>query len=78
MLLAHGARAVLGSATLARKKRQPLDRTRAWALALAERIGHTKAAVALANKQARRLWAAEHHRSAFDPDQVSVQGTPAT
>lgn len=78
MLLVHGARAVLRSATLARKKQQPLDRTRAWALALAERIGHNKAAVALANKQARRLWAAEHHRSAFDPDHVSVQNTPAT
>lgn len=78
MLLVHGARAVLRSAKLARKKQQPLDRTRAWALALAERIGHNKAAVALANKQARRLWAAEHHRSAFDPDHVSVHATPAT
>ena len=76
MLLVHGARAVLRSAKLARKKQQPLDRTRAWALALAERIGHNKAAVALANKTARRLWAAEHHRSSFDPDHVSVLVTP--
>lgn len=71
-LLIHGARAVLRSAVLARKKQQPLDRTRQWALALAERIGHNKAAVALANKTARRLWAAEHHRTSFDPDHVSV------
>lgn len=71
-LLTHGARAVLRSAKVAKKKGQPLDRTRAWALALAERIGHNKAAIALANKTARRLWAAEHHRTSFDPDHVSA------
>ena len=37
-------------------------------MALAERKGHTKAAVALANKMARRLWAAEHHGTRFDPN----------
>ena len=47
MPLIHGARAVRRSAKVARKKQQPLDRTRAWALALSERIGHNKAAVAL-------------------------------
>jgi transposase len=73
MLLIHGARAVLRSAKVAAKKQQPLDRTRAWALALSARVGHNKAAVALANKQARRLWAAEHHRGHFDPDHVSVR-----
>lgn len=71
-LLIHGARAVLRSAVLASKKQQPLDRTRLWALALAERVGHNKAAVALANKTARRLWAAEHHRTSFDPDHLSA------
>jgi len=76
MLLIHGARAVLRSAKMALKKQQPLDRTRAWALALSERVGHNKAAVALANKQARRIWAAEHHRTHFDPDHVSVRSTP--
>ncbi len=74
----HGARAVLRSAKVAAKKQHPLDRTRAWALALSERIGHNKAAVALANKQARRLWAAEHHRKNFDPDHLSVRATPTT
>lgn len=72
MLLIHAARAVLRSAKLARKKQQPLDRTRQWALALAERVGHNKAAVALANKTARRLWTAEHHRASFDSDHLSV------
>ena len=77
MLLIHGARAALRSAVMARKKGTPLDRTQAWALALAERTGHNKAAVALANKIARRLWAAEHHRASFDPDHRSVRPTPA-
>jgi transposase len=72
MLLIQGARAVLRSAKVAAKKQQPLDRTRAWVLALAERVGHNKAAVALANKTARCLWAAEHYRASFDPDHVSV------
>lgn len=74
-LLIHGARAVLRSAVLARKKQQPLDRTRQWALALAERVVHNKAAVALANKIARRLWAAEHHRTSFDPDHACAWPT---
>jgi transposase len=70
-LLIHGARAVLIGARNARKKERPLDRTQTWALALADRLGHNKAAVALANKTARRLWAAQHHGAAFDPDHVS-------
>ncbi|MGA9342884.1 MAG: hypothetical protein WBV61_11225, partial [Rhodanobacteraceae bacterium] len=69
---------VLRSAKVAAKKQQPLDRTRAWALGLSERIGHNKAAVALANKTARRLWAAEHHRADFNPDHVSVPSTPVS
>ena len=55
MLLIHGARAVLRSAKVVAKKQQPLDRTQTWTLTLSERVGHNKAAVALANKQARRL-----------------------
>lgn len=72
-LLVHGARAALRSAAMARKRGTALDRTQAWALALAERAGHNKAAVALANKMARRLWAAEHHRKSFDPDHLSAR-----
>jgi transposase len=78
MLLIHGARAALRSAAVARKQGKPLDRTQAWALALAQRSGHNKAAVALANKMARRLWAAEHHRASFDPDHVSERPAPTT
>lgn len=51
MLLIHGARAVLRYAP---GKTDPL---RAWLNALARRRGANRAAVALANKNARRLWA---------------------
>ncbi len=77
-LLIHGARSSLLNAAVRRKRGQPLDRTLAWALALAERKGHNKAAVALANKTVRRLWAAEHHGASFDPDHVSRHVETAT
>lgn len=76
MLLIHGARAALRSAVVAERKGTPLDRTQTWALALAARVGHNKAAVALANKTARRLWAAEHHRRPFDPSHRSEVDAP--
>ena len=56
----------------------PLDRQRQWAIELSERIGHHKAAVALANKLARRLWASEHPRKSFDPNYDSARGAPTT
>lgn len=70
-LLIHGARAELRAAAVARAKAKPIDRTRAWALALADKAGHNVAAIALANKTARRLWAAEKHGERFDPNHVS-------
>lgn len=57
MLLIHGARAVLWAAA----KRRTLDHLRAWALRLQETRGHNKAAVALANKLARIVWAVWKH-----------------
>lgn len=71
-LLIHGARSALLAAKLAQKQGKPLDRTQEWALALAERAGHNKAAVALANKTVRRLWAADRHGQAFDPNHLST------
>jgi transposase len=53
-LFIHGARAALAAAK--RSTTAPPDRLRAWALDLAGRIGHNKAAVALANKLARIAW----------------------
>ena len=51
-LLIHGARSVLVHA----RKQQP-DRLRVWAHALAQTHVHNKAAVAVANKLARIVWA---------------------
>lgn len=53
MLLIHGTRSVLRAA---QTQKQP-DRLRAWALRLHERQCYNKAAVALANKLARIVWA---------------------
>lgn len=56
-LLIHGARAVLLAARSAQRRGSRLDRLRSWALDVQERRGHNKAAVALANKLARLVWA---------------------
>lgn len=53
MLLTHGARSLLWTA---KSRRQP-DRLRAWALQVQTLRGHNKAAIALANKLARIVWA---------------------
>lgn len=53
MLLTHGARAVLFKA----KSRENPDRLRGWALRVQQHRGHNKAAIALANKLARIVWA---------------------
>src|SRR5690606_2772987 len=60
-LLIHGGRAVLRSALMRRRAGRPLDPLQTWALDLAQRQGHNRAAVALANKLARRLWALDHY-----------------
>ncbi|MDA1056028.1 MAG: IS110 family transposase [Planctomycetota bacterium] len=52
-LLIHGARAVLRVAKL---KTAP-DRLHHWGLQIQDRRGHNKAAVAVANKMARAVWA---------------------
>lgn len=62
-LLIHGARAVLWAA---KRQRQP-DRLRAWALRLERLRGHNRAAVALANKLARIVWAVWSHDRCFEP-----------
>jgi transposase len=53
MLLIHGARSVLWHA----KRMKHRDRLRSWALRLERKVGHNKAAAALANKLARITWA---------------------
>jgi transposase len=57
-LLTHGARAVLLAAQrTARERPHRLTRLQQWAVALAARRGHNEAAIALANKLARIIWA---------------------
>jgi transposase len=60
-LLIHGARSVLWAA---RRAKQP-DRLRAWALRIQTTRGHNKAAVALANKMARIVWAVWRHETSY-------------
>jgi transposase len=60
-LLIHGARSVLYAA---RRSHQP-DRLRRWALAVQQRRGHNRAAVALANKLARIAWAVWSRNTVF-------------
>jgi len=66
MLLIHGARAVLHSGRVARRAGRPLDRLREWALQLEARSCHNKAAVAIANKLARVVWATWHRERDFE------------
>ena len=54
----------------AHKRHDPISR---WALALRERSGWQIAAVALANKNARILWAVLSKGERFDAHHVSVK-----
>jgi hypothetical protein len=62
MLLIHGARSVL---LHAKKASGPRDRLRTWALDREKARGHNKAAVALANKLARIVWAVWRREQPF-------------
>ncbi len=64
MLLTHGARAVLWKAAA----RPDPGRLRAWALQVQRLRGHNKAAIALANKLARIVWAVWKHNIDFHED----------
>lgn len=61
------------SAVMTAHKRK--DRLSQWVLQLKERVGWQKAAVALANKHARILWAVLTKGRTFDPNHVSVMPT---
>ncbi|MEJ1961066.1 MAG: IS110 family transposase [Gammaproteobacteria bacterium] len=72
MLLIHGARAVLWSASAARRAKKPLDALRTSALELMTRHGHNKAAVAVANKLARIVWATWSRERVFASREPTV------
>jgi transposase len=61
-LLIHGARSALRAAAT---MKQP-DRLRTWVLRIRETRGYNKAAVALANKMARIVWAVGKNDRAFE------------
>ena len=71
-LLIQGAKSAVMTA---HKRSDPIS---VWAAALRERVGWQKAAVALANKNARILWAVMTKGEAFDPRHVSVKPGAAT
>lgn len=66
-LLVQGAKSAVFTA---HKRTDPISR---WALALRERSGWQVAAVALANKNARILWAVMTKAEAYDPHHLSVK-----
>ena len=66
-LLIQGAKSAVMTA---HKRSDPIS---LWVTALRERAGWQKAAVALANKNARILWAVMTRGEAFDPRHVSVK-----
>jgi transposase len=71
MLLIHGARAVI------RFVEGKQDKTSEWTQRLLARRNKNVAAVALANKNARTVWALLTKESKFRPDYTAVQPTAA-
>ena len=69
-LLIHGARAALNAAVEKLHKGGELTRLQRWAVGLAGRVGHNKAATALANKLARIAYAVVRQGRMFDGDFV--------
>lgn len=65
-LLIHGARSALLAAQRRQQAAQTLTSLQAWAVQRAERKHANQAAVALANKLARVIWAVWRHERSFD------------
>jgi len=67
-LLVHGARSALLAAQARQAAGKALTRLQAWALGLADRLGHNRAVCALANKPARVAFAVVRLGRSFDGD----------
>ena len=75
-LLIHGARTVLHGAKMrAKGDPSPLNHLKRCVLVLEGRNGHNRAALALANRLARVVWAVGHHRRAFDVEWIPATAT---
>ncbi len=72
-MMIQGARSVLAHAIKATQLQKPLDALRSWAVKLRERRGFNKAAVGLANKMARIVWATWTQGSAFNGNHSQAQ-----
>jgi transposase len=66
MLLIHGARSALRAAQQRHRAGKPLTRLQEWAVTKAQAQHYNSAAVALANKTARVIWAVWHYERSFD------------
>lgn len=69
-LLVHGARSLLSRIKTLQRAGKALPRLHQWAAALELRVGHNKAACALANKLARICWAVWTSQNDFNPNHV--------
>jgi transposase len=69
-LLIHGARSALNAAIMRLHKGEELTRPQGWAVELAGRVGHNKAATALANRLARIAFVVVRQGREFDGDFV--------
>lgn len=67
-LLVHGARSVLARTKTLHRTGAEMNQLQRWAWQLEQRVGHNKAACAVANKLARICWAVWKHQREFDPN----------
>jgi transposase len=74
-LLIHGARSALNAARLAQRTGRRLTHLQAWALERDDEGSTNRAAVALANKLARIIWAVWRYERSFDGDHALKPAT---